>query len=1390
MVHRDRRLLAAAAALAFAAGAARAQAQTPSIDEAILVDLLTRYDGYDLAPSSCADDATTIASTTTSFAYPGTPEPGSKWDPTAATFESSLFQALMSHANVTDPRNDWTIRIGTGGNMYSHYAPRRHGEAMPPQVHPAGEWVDEVDQIVAVNGALNSNPSHPETCADPADSETCAPYFVHQAGAYREDAPYTTDVPVYSPSLAKHCEGNGCYFASWGTQAHLPTPYTSPVIYVTKFTNCGDGIVEHTMMMHNFADPHDASVPDSKVDLTYFNVAWSAVRPSNLPYALEPDAGGTLDYADVNDVPYLPLCRWGTDDAAQAGRARPRPMSQTDGYTSFVGEGLIVNRTAAPLELWCSKPGGCTAANQATCMEKSCTDAQVADSGYKRIELGVKADTAPGCSFHNTATPYAPYVGLKCNFRLEAGFAYTSDPDPCAPWKDSRIGFKNAETGAVLEVSYVRHWSWTADQRSVFFSVFEEDDGTSGTRNAAASRVNAMFAGGENNVLIELTTIYMSSVKPWCSVPGGCVGEGADAATCMTSCTEEEEASGGYARIQLGVPAVGPGCQADDAPNPHGGLVALKCNFRSSTGFGQANANVDSKIAFYNPATGKSVQVAFVKHWSWDVDDYLVYFSLDIVDDGVNAMEDAIANVNDLFANSGPGILPIELRSLTETSADAIPQSYDPAALPAFTFVYGKGEEYNGNVAGTGRRRIGMASDQRDFAVFTNNWWNGASLGPGKTYLNRRFMFVSDLGSVEGIANDLATKTHITEIGENEFDPRSIDLYRNADGTIFAAVAASSSSTQTSCAGTGMTLACTGFSTPSPDFRAFFYSSCGATSYVGPDPYTLTPSFGAVFPDHGALVEKETYCIKVTTGPSPAAAGDLQVLVNSGSGFISTGSGNFGSTVVVLDECYDDFYGVQIKAISTNGWIGSVLLSRDAKQSYSPLTCENCSGSDDISSQNVVVAGYVQEVCILVTTDDHKFAGGPVSINVNNGNGYIEAASGTYSVSQLVLDDCFDNLQGVQVQNTNGNGWIGSIRYSTDNKATYRELPCADCIQDASAGTIYNKPGTIVADGDGNGIGYAPTACLNGQACTLPYTYEPVSVCVLVQTGTGNYYDGPVEVFVNSNTGEGFVRATISPTKIYNLGEVVVDQCFANVEAIQVRAPTNNGWIGSVRISMDNKASYQKLPCIDCTGADPTNADLVVVDGTLDGAGLVGAECLGGAKCTFAFNRCVKVQTGDGLHNDGSLKVWVDAGNGYVLEASSSGWGIIQVVLDKCYGEIVGVKIQGHTNNAWAGSVLLSTDNKASYHPMTCPDCTGATTTESIAVDSNSDGGYMGAAQCVNGQTCELTVQQAQTGSMVRSYACKDEDPSARASWKLLGWFDNTCTGLETATYDETACSA
>lgn len=109
---------------------------------------------------------------------------------------------------------------GHGGNIYSFRG--AFGEAVPPQHHESAPFIDEIPQMVVTDHTKIKTPDTPF-------------FFIHQAGTYMKDKPYT-DLPFYSPNVAKFCRYNTCAFASWGQQAPLTTYYRSHALYYTMYT--------------------------------------------------------------------------------------------------------------------------------------------------------------------------------------------------------------------------------------------------------------------------------------------------------------------------------------------------------------------------------------------------------------------------------------------------------------------------------------------------------------------------------------------------------------------------------------------------------------------------------------------------------------------------------------------------------------------------------------------------------------------------------------------------------------------------------------------------------------------------------------------------------------------------------------------------------------------------------------------------------------------------------------------------------------------------------------------------------------------------------------------------------------------------------------------------
>lgn len=189
-----------------------------------------------------------------------------------------------------------------------------------------------------------------------------------------------------------------------------------------------------------------------------------------------------------------------------------------------------------------------------------------------------------------------------------------------------------------------------------------------------------------------------------------------------------------------------------------------------------------------------------------------------------------------MFANPLNATIPIEIRSLSTSGLEGeVPASYDPAPLPAFTYVYGKGEVHDsGAVSGWSRRRIGSTANTRQYTVFTINWLGSARLRAGETYVNRGFKFTSDLGSVQATASDLTSKVYIDEVGLEQWSPRKIDIYQ--DDSRFAVIAATEADgDSTSCPAISSPPVCSGTSTPKSGHSPFFHVTCGAESYLGPN---------------------------------------------------------------------------------------------------------------------------------------------------------------------------------------------------------------------------------------------------------------------------------------------------------------------------------------------------------------------------------------------------------------------------------------------------------------------------------------------------------------------------------------------------------------------------
>jgi hypothetical protein len=115
--------------------------------------------------------------------------------------------------------------------------------------------------------------------------------------------------------------------------------------------------------------------------------------------------------------------------------------------------GLLVNQTGFPnLSLPCRKSGDCGSdindPKSKTCMVQSCTDAQIINSGYTRIQLKVAAYSQSPCDAAKTEHRWNGLVMLRCDFH-DTGFGVSpwkqTSYHSCSPWTD--VGLFNSLTG-------------------------------------------------------------------------------------------------------------------------------------------------------------------------------------------------------------------------------------------------------------------------------------------------------------------------------------------------------------------------------------------------------------------------------------------------------------------------------------------------------------------------------------------------------------------------------------------------------------------------------------------------------------------------------------------------------------------------------------------------------------------------------------------------------------------------------------------------------------------------------------------------------------------------------------------------------------------------------
>lgn len=204
--------------------------------------------------------------------------------------EETVFHRAMIYTDASDSLNSYTLRIGKGGQIYSMIG--AFGESVPPQYRPSqwvqdsygggtsyAPWVDEVWQMVSVDGSLNN----------PPDSA----YFIHQSGVYLKTP--NQSQPFFSPILSDYynAEKQAYSIINWGQQAHtedlLNVDHRSGLLYYSKYTHIGNGVIEVDQMIYNFGTDN----------MNFINVPWGGVRNSNLDHFFISSPDNNYSLADA-----------------------------------------------------------------------------------------------------------------------------------------------------------------------------------------------------------------------------------------------------------------------------------------------------------------------------------------------------------------------------------------------------------------------------------------------------------------------------------------------------------------------------------------------------------------------------------------------------------------------------------------------------------------------------------------------------------------------------------------------------------------------------------------------------------------------------------------------------------------------------------------------------------------------------------------------------------------------------------------------------------------------------------------------------------------------------------------------------------------------------------
>lgn len=251
--------------------------------------------------------------------------------------ESQVFQKRLTHIQKD---NDWTIKVGKGGQIYSISTPQT-GEMVAIQRKTSGQWVDEVFQHVVPSHLFQKDKGPTSTVVD-AD--------IHQAGYYTQSdndwdvqiIPESVYSPTFPPTHIDFLQAKNSFsLTTWPQHAHLPRTYSENGLLMQQMLrDLGDGVIEVTLLINKWQGVETRSI----------NLPWSAWRPQNLPSVLisQPDGSYAESNQEFGASPVRKLLKpgspaWSPDTGGWIAVAQSSSSSSR-------GIGIVFGKTASAIE--------------------------------------------------------------------------------------------------------------------------------------------------------------------------------------------------------------------------------------------------------------------------------------------------------------------------------------------------------------------------------------------------------------------------------------------------------------------------------------------------------------------------------------------------------------------------------------------------------------------------------------------------------------------------------------------------------------------------------------------------------------------------------------------------------------------------------------------------------------------------------------------------------------------------------------------------------------------------------------------------------------------------------------------------------------------------------